>query len=238
MSGRSRQPETELRLPPFLARVETATLLLALCVAGFIWAFFSLAGEIGEGDLTRLDRVVMLLLRNPADPADPLGGPMIELAMRDVTALGGVTVLTLLVTAVTLYLLVKGRQRHAVLLLGAVAGGQVLSNLAKAIYDRPRPDLVPHGVEVTSASFPSGHAMMATSVYLLLGVMLARVEPKRRLKILYLLTALVLAVLVGISRVYLGVHWPSDVMAGWVAGAGWALACNLIARAWIGEQAT
>jgi undecaprenyl-diphosphatase len=219
-----------VRLPPILARFETATLLLVVAIAAAAWAFFGLAGEMREGELEAFDRAVMMALRNPADPADPLGPPAVELMMRDITALGGVAVLTLVSAVVTLDLLLRRRWRHALLLPVAVAGGQILSNVAKAAYGRPRPDLVPHGVDVVSASFPSGHSMMAAAVYLTLAAMLAKVEPDRRLKALYLGTAMAVIVLVGISRVYLGVHWPSDVLAGWAAGAGWALICNLAAR--------
>jgi undecaprenyl-diphosphatase len=100
----------------------------------------------------------------------------------------------------------------------------------KEFFERPRPDLVPHGAEVFTASFPSGHAMMSAVVYLTLGALLARVETGLRVKAFVLSVSVLLTVLVGISRVYLGVHWPTDVLAGWTVGAAWAVMCWLIAR--------
>ena len=101
-------------------------------------------------------------------------------------------------------------------LLVAVGGGVLLSTLLKIGFDRPRPDLVPHGA-VVYASFPSGHAMLSAVVYLTLGALLARVQPRRLLKLYLLGLAILLTVAVGISRVYLGVHWPTDVVAGWAS---------------------
>ncbi|MCO6389254.1 phosphatase PAP2 family protein, partial [Aliihoeflea sp. 40Bstr573] len=114
--------------------------------------------------------------------------------------------------------------------LASVGGGLLISSVAKEFFDRPRPDLVPHGSFVHTASFPSGHSMMAAVVYLTLGVLVARTLPQRRLKIFVLSLAAMTTILVGISRVYLGVHWPTDVLAGWLAGAGWATVCMLVAR--------
>ena len=145
---------------------------------------------------------------------------------------GGVGVLTLLTLAVCGFLLMQGRRRATALVLASVVGGVVLSSLLKLGFDRPRPDLVPHGSLVYTASFPSGHAMMAAVVYLTLGALLARVQSERRLQVYLLALAVLTTVAVGISRVYLGVHWPSDVLAGWTAGAAWALACWL-AAGWI-----
>jgi undecaprenyl-diphosphatase len=117
-----------------------------------------------------------------------------------------------------------------VLVLVSVAGGLLLSTLFKEAFDRPRPDLVPHGATVYTASFPSGHSMMAAVTYLTLAVMYARVEPRRAVKIYLIAVATLIILFVGASRVYLGVHWPTDVVAGWLAGATWALFCWLIAR--------
>ena len=133
------------------------------------------------------------------------------------------------------YLRLSGRRRSMLLLIVAVGGGQMLSTLFKRGFDRPRPDLVPHEAIVYTASFPSGHAMMAAVTYLTLGAMLARVQPTRALRAYVLALAAIVTVAVGISRVYLGVHWPTDVLAGWTAGAAWALACWTVAR-WLARR--
>jgi undecaprenyl-diphosphatase len=114
------------------------------------------------------------------------------------------------------------------LLTISVVGGLLLSNLLKWSYARPRPDLVPAIVQVYSASFPSGHATMSAVTYLALGVLLAEVHPARRFKLYFISLALVITVAVGLSRIYLGVHYPTDVLAGWCIGAAWALLCRIL----------
>jgi undecaprenyl-diphosphatase len=114
-----------------------------------------------------------------------------------------------------------------VLLAVSVGGGTLLSTLLKLGFDRPRPDLVAHLVDVRTLSFPSGHAMLSAVTYLTIGVLVARVSPKRRIKVYVTAVALVLTLAIGLSRVYLGVHWPTDVLAGWSIGAAWAMACWL-----------
>jgi len=121
------------------------------------------------------------------------------------------------------------RRAAALLVLVAVAGGMLLSTLLKLGFERPRPDLVPHAVEVYTASFPSGHAMLSAVTWLTLGALLMRVEPRRRVKAFVLAMAVLTTLLVGASRIYLGVHWPTDVLAGWCIGAAWALICWLAA---------
>lgn len=204
-----------------------ATMALA---AGGIWAFVELADEVVEGDTASLDRTLLLALRSPGDLADPLGPPWVEELFRDFTALGGVGVLMLLTLAVAGFLLLDRRVRAAMLVLASVGGGFVLSTLLKQLFSRPRPDLVPHESFVYTASFPSGHSMMAAVTYLTLGALLARVQPRRQVKAYLLVLAALVTLLVGISRVYLGVHWPTDVLAGWAAGAIWALLSWLVAR--------
>jgi undecaprenyl-diphosphatase len=138
-------------------------------------------------------------------------------------------VLALVTIAAVGYLLLERKRQTAVFVTLAVAGGAVLETLLKLGFARPRPELVSHLVDVTSFSFPSGHATMATITYLTLGVLVARVQDRRRMKLYLLAVAILVALIVGISRVYLGVHWPTDVLAGWCVGAAWALACWLVA---------
>lgn len=230
-----------MRLPEPLARltqrVESLTIVVILCVAGALWAFIGLADEMIEGDLHAFDEAILMALRTPGDAANPIGGPQVETAMRDLTALGGITVLTLLTLSVTVFLLLRGKRASAAFLLAAVIGGQLLSHGFKTLFSRPRPDLVPHGVDVATASFPSGHSMMAAVTYLTLAVMLSRMDGRVRIRVFFVSVAAVLACAVGVSRVYLGVHWPSDVLAGWTLGAAWALIVWLVAR-WLERLGT
>lgn len=203
-----------------------------LVVAGGLFAFAKIAEEVVEGDTRAFDRAVLLALRNPADPSDPLGPRWLEEVARDVTALGSHVILGYVVLATMGFLALSRRRAGALFVGAAVGGGMLLSSILKIGFARPRPDLVPHAVEVYTASFPSGHAMLSAVVYLTLGALLMRVEPHRRTKLYVLSLGVLTTLLVGISRVYLGVHWPTDVLAGWCAGAGWALLCWL-AMIWL-----
>ncbi len=165
---------------------------------------------------------MMLALRDPADLSDPLGPAWFEKFATDLTALGGHTVLGLLGVIVTIYLLLRRRHAIAWLLLGSAAGAMLASATLKAIVGRARPDLVDHLVQVSSPSFPSGHAMLSASIYLTLGVLLARQAGEPRLSRFFIGAAAGITLLIGSSRVYLGVHWPSDVLAGWLLGTLWA----------------
>lgn len=222
-------------MPAFLARLEARTLLVLALAAAALWGFGALADGMLDGDTHALDERLLLALRNPADLSDPLGPGVVETMMRDLTALGGAVILVLLIVGATLALVFRGQPRSALLLLAAVAGAQALSTGTKALFARPRPDLVPHGTDALLASFPSGHSTMAAATYLILAAMLARAEPRRRAKALYIALAAVIVLGVGVSRVYLGVHWPSDVLAGWALGSAWALLCFLAAE-WLGRR--
>ncbi len=210
------------------ARLEWPFAIALFVPAAAGWVFLQLADEVLEGETHAADEAILLALRNPQDVSDPLGPLWLEEMIRDFSALGGVGVLTLLTLAVSGYLIVMGKRRAALAVLVAVGGGILLSTLAKAGFDRPRPDLVPHGSHVSTASFPSGHSMMAAVVYLTLAAMLVRIQPNWRGKGYILASAVIVVVLVGGSRVYLGVHWPTDVLAGWAAGACWAIGCWLV----------
>ncbi|MFG1345729.1 phosphatase PAP2 family protein [Xanthobacter autotrophicus DSM 431] len=228
--GRSRLEALPV-LGPLLASV-SAMERVTLAVLGFtalgFYVFVKVADEVMEGDAGALDRSILLALRNPADPSDPLGPPWLEETMRDLTALGGTAVLTLITLLAMVFLLMIRRQHTAWLVGFSVAGGTLLSQALKWGFDRPRPDLVPHGMSVYSQSFPSGHAMLSAVVYLTLGALLARTQPRTRVKVFLLGAAAALTVIVGISRIYLGVHWPTDVLGGWALGAAWAAGCWLV----------
>lgn len=219
-----------VRLLRWLGNHELGTLTLLAGITAAIWAFAEVAEEVLENSTRTFDEALLLAMRNSADLSDPLGPPWLEELGRDLTALGGVGVLALLAAAVIGYLLLSDKRRAAAVLALAVGGGLLLSLGLKGIFERPRPDLVPHGSIVYTASFPSGHSMMAATVYLTMAALLARVHQSRRIKAYLLLVALTATFLVGVSRIYLGVHWPTDVFAGWAAGAAWALFCWLVAR--------
>jgi undecaprenyl-diphosphatase len=210
---------------------EFSVLLSAVVLSAGVWAFVELADEVTEDEAASIDEAVLLSLRNPGDLSDPVGPGWVEEMGRDFTALGSMGVLTLITLAVLGYLLLAGRNRTSLFTLLAVSGGMLLSTLLKMGFDRARPDLVPHHTTVYTASFPSGHSMMAALTYLTLAAILSRVHTSPLLKAYLLIIAAVITLLVGVSRVYLGVHWPTDVLAGWAAGAAWAALCWLIARA-------
>lgn len=204
-----------------------SNLALAASAAG-LWTFIEIADNVIEGSTHAIDEKLVLLFRTPGDVSDPIGPAWLEEMVRDFTALGSMGVLTLMTLAVVGFLFVARSPRAAVAVGVAVGGGILISSLLKSSFDRPRPDLVPHGSVVYTSSFPSGHSMMAAAVFLTLGTMLARVLPDMRLRAYVLSVCIVVSVLVGISRVYLGVHWPTDVLAGWLLGASWALLCGVV----------
>jgi len=211
-------------LQSLLRRIESRALVLVIGAAGALWAFFNIAGEVGEGETQAIDRHILLALRNPADLSDPIGSRSFEEAMRDVTALGGVTVMVLVTVVGVLAFLMHRRRWHAAILAGTVLLADVSSEGLKMLYGRPRPDLVPHGSYVYSASFPSGHSTLSAATFLTLATLIASLEPNRGTKIMVYALAMGLVLAIGFSRIYLGVHWPSDVLAGWSLGAAWALA--------------
>jgi undecaprenyl-diphosphatase len=211
------------------ARFELSVLILLLLGAASAWGFVAVADEVLEGEIHAWDERILLAMRSASDPADPLGPHWLEELMRDVTGFGGVAAVTGLTLLVAGFLLLDGRRALALLVVLAVASGVLVSSLLKLGFERPRPDLVPHGSYVSTSSFPSGHSMMAAIAYLTLGALLARAEARKRLKVFVLAAAFLLTTAVGVSRVYLGVHWPSDVLAGWAAGSFWAAVCWLVA---------
>lgn len=211
-------------------RIEPRLLAAIAAIASSAWLFIETAEEVLEGATRSIDTAILLAFRSPGAPTDPLGPKWFEEFARDISGLGGSGVLTLIVAASAVFLWLAGKHRTVLFVLASTLGGALATTLLKAGFGRPRPDLVPHGSYVTSASFPSGHAMMSAVVYLTLAALVARLIPQRWLKLYVLAVATVLSGLIGLSRVYLGVHWPSDVLAGWVAGAAWALGCWTVAQ--------
>lgn len=202
-------------------------LLLAMSLVGFVLVSNLVMG----GSTQAFDESVLRAFRDADDPSRPIGPAWLQIAAADVTALGSGFVLGLGVFAIVGFLALQGMWRTAVYVLIASVGGWMLNGWLKDIFQRPRPDVVPHLREVLSLSFPSGHAMTSAAVYLTLGAMLMRITERRVTKIYCMASAMVLTVLVGSTRVYLGVHYPSDVLAGWIAGMSWALLCWIVERA-------
>jgi undecaprenyl-diphosphatase len=218
------------RLLQWVGSHEMTVLLAVAGIAAGVWMFAALAGEVGDGDTQAFDRNVLLALRQPGTLA-PLGPPAVQDAARDITALGGVAVLSMVTMTAVGFLILDGKRHMALFVCGSVVSGLIAGTILKDIFQRPRPDVVPRAAYVSGASFPSGHSMMSAVTYLTLGALLARSDERKRLKAYFLLLAVLLTFAIGVTRVYLGVHWPTDVLAGWTAGAVWALLCWLAARA-------
>ena len=183
-----------------------------------------------EGDTRQFDEWVLSALRQEADPGRVKGPWWLQAGAEDLTALGSPTVLGLTVLAVTGYLFLHGLYRNGLFIFSASVGGWVLNWLLKAAFERTRPDIVPHLREVMSSSFPSGHALTSAAVYLTLGALLMRITQGRLAKYYCIAIAMFLTFLVGSSRVFLGVHYPTDVIAGWLIGMTWALLCWVVER--------
>ena len=211
-------------------RQELSILVGAIVILALIWIFATLAGEVMEGDTRQFDEWVLGALRQRADPGQLRGPTWLASGAQDLTALGSPTVLGLTVLAVTGYLFLHGLYRNGMFIFVASVGGWVLNWLLKAVFARSRPDIVPHLREVVSSSFPSGHALTSAAVYLTLGALLMRIAEGRLAKYYCIAIAMLLTFLVGSSRVFLGVHYPTDVVAGWLIGMSWALLCWVVER--------
>jgi undecaprenyl-diphosphatase len=215
-----------------LARREIGPIALVLLIAACVLVFRHIADEVGEGDTRAFDRAIIYALRTPGDLHRPIGPDWLNVAAVDVTSLGSTTVLGIIVILVCGLFLSLRRWREGALLLLASGGGLVLTNWLKDVFQRDRPPQDLHVVQAVNASFPSGHAMLSATVFLTLGALIAHFAERRRVRVYALAAAVILSVTVGCSRVYLGVHWPTDVLAGWCLGAAWALVWWGAAIAW------
>jgi undecaprenyl-diphosphatase len=214
---------------PAIPKSRRPILLLALALAALLGAFGFVADEVIEGDSTVFDRAVTMTLRDNGDIMNPIGPAWLEEAGRDITALGSFSGLAIIVIIVLISLLLIRRPRAAAYVTFAVISGTILSSVFKELFDRPRPEMQ-QAMRVFTSSFPSGHATISAVVYLTLAAVLASLCTDRRLAVFCIATGVLLTLLVGISRVYLGVHYPTDVLAGWSLGAAWALLC------WVGAS--
>lgn len=214
------------------ARHELGVVVALGVIAGGLVAFMDLAEDLVEGDNQSFDEAVLAWTHPFADTRDAIGPDWLQTAMLDFTALGSLAVLVLFALIAVGFLLMQKKPWSALMLSLALGGGLALSEVMKGLFERGRPPEIYQAVETINASFPSGHTLMSTVFYLTLGVMLERVFARRRLKIYVISVAILIAILVGISRVYLAAHWASDVLAGWSLGAAWAMICWLVAY-WI-----
>lgn len=212
-------PQTA-RLP---SEARRAALWLGIAIP--VFAFGAIAEDVIEGEPFAFDRAILLALREPGDPATPIGPAWLPEAARDLTSLGSTTVLGLILFAVVGYLVLERRRAAAWWIFGAVIGGVLLNNLLKLMIGRPRPDVVGPAVRVFTSSFPSGHATLSAIAYLTLGALVARTQESVAMRIYIMALAILVTTLVGLTRIYLGVHYPSDVLAGWCIGSAWALGC-------------
>jgi len=202
-------------------------LVSQLAAVGILLTLFLKIGhEVGELDTDGFDRSILLALRDTPD--DPVGSEAFQAGVMHVSAMGSGAVTGLIVLIATLYFALAGRWRYALLMLATAIGTLFAMELLKSIYARPRPTVVTAFDPPGGLSFPSGHSMISMALYLTLGVLVAQTQKRRRLKIYVVATAASLALLIGISRMYLGVHYPTDVLAGWTAGATWALICGVV----------
>ena len=201
----------------------------SLLTFGLIWV-------IKGGSLTNFEESLLMFFRHSSDLANPLGSTAIEEAIRDLTSLGGTLVTTLLAIFVVVFLYLYQKPGYAIFLAVTLLSGVAYVFLIKLGFDRPRPEVVPHFMRSLSPSFPSGHSAMSAMVYLLVADVLARGFPGKSLKVFTFSVAILITISVGISRVYLGVHWPSDVLGGWVIGVTWVLTCWMVEKMLISKK--
>lgn len=226
-----KRTSTGLRAAIGLAQHEAAPLTALVILAGGTVAFIDIAEDVAEGEGRAFDEGVLKWLHpNAAAPSDAIGPPWLDRAMADLTSLGSLAVLSVMVIIAVGYLLFEKKRMQAALLALALLGGLGISEGMKHIFERTRPPDIYHMAGTLNASFPSGHALLATVAYLTLGAMLAQGMKRRRLKAWVIGWAVGLAMIVGVSRIYLGVHWTTDVLAGWALGGAWSMACWLGGR--------
>lgn len=229
-----------MRLDSFINQ-DNKQLILFFIICLVIVLFINLAVLVMGGDMADFDENIVLSFRNAADLSDPIGPIWVEELMRDITAFGAVGIMVFISLIVLFYMLIAQYKKVALIFFVAITSGIILSFSLKYGFTRPRPDLVPHGSYVYTSSFPSGHAMMSSLIYLTIAGMLSNLSLERRLKTYYFVIALILTISIGISRIYLGVHYLTDVIAGWLVGSGWALLTYFVVRYlksihWLGAQ--
>ncbi|BFM09288.1 phosphatase PAP2 family protein [Halioxenophilus aromaticivorans] len=191
----------------------------ALLTAGFL----VLAYCVSQGYTQQLDESLLLSLRTEGNPNDPIGSGFVEELVRDITALAGTAILTVATILIAIFLMLQRKLALAAMTIIAIGGASIVSGSLKHLFDRDRPAMVAHGMEVFNQSFPSGHATQAAATYLFLAFLIGSQMANLAIKRFAVAAAITLFAMIGVSRVYLGVHWPSDVLAGWLVGSAWAV---------------
>lgn len=185
-------------------------LLFLLALVGF--GLF--ARRVLEGGTQRFDEAALHAISG-------LRSERLDHVMVEITALGNTGTVVVLVLLSALFLWLTRHHLSVYLLAFAVAGGLLLNVLLKDVFSRPRPSVVEQATEVATSSFPSGHAMGAVVAYGSVAYLVGRLESTRALRLTTWVLAVLIILLIGFSRMYLGVHYPTDVVAGFIAGAGW-----------------
>ncbi len=237
-------PASRSRVRPSLQAIRSAVtrsgfqpLIALLCLSGAL-VFAHLVEEVLEGGTAASDRALLLAFRRPDDASVPIGPPWLLQSAIDVSALGGFTVIWMMTLAASGFLMLTRRWRALAILIAAIGGASLLNAFFKWSFHRARPDIATHLTQSWNASFPSGHAMISAAAYLTIAAILAQTQKSRAVRLYLISLAVLTTMLIGVSRIYLGVHWPSDVAAGWAAGAAFALLFWIVTRQAAPETAT
>jgi undecaprenyl-diphosphatase len=212
-----------------LATKEIKILLVLLTFFLSLFVFINVGMLVTNGTTKQFDESIIKYFRVERNNSEPTGPYFLTESMRDITSLGGETVITIITIFVVGFLLLQKRYDAMWLVLAATIGGALISFGLKEFYGRERPDISYRLISVTPLSFPSGHSMMSAIVYLTQAAIIARIQKNKKIRIYILSAALFLVFIIGFSRVYLGVHYPTDVIGGWTVGLAWASFCWLVA---------
>lgn len=212
-----------------LSTIEIKVVVAVFAIIIGILGFIILAGFVSRGSTSHFDMQILKSFRYSDDLARPIGPEWLFEVMRDITSLGGSTMVFLITLFVVGYFILKKQYSMLFLILAAVIGGAVMDLELKVLFSRIRPQIIPNLIPEKSFGFPSGHSMMSTIIYLSLASLIARLQMRRIDKIYIISVAVFLSFMIGISRIYLGVHYPTDVLGGWSLGLAWAALCWFIA---------
>jgi undecaprenyl-diphosphatase len=208
---------------------------MAALVGGLLFAFIKIGRAVSGSETAGFDEAILLALRTTPD--DPIGPPALTNALMHISALGSGAVTGLIVLISIIFFAVAGNWRYALLMLACSLGTLAGMSLLKDFYERDRPTVVTQIDPPGGHSFPSGHSMISAALYITLAVLIARTLPDRRMRVCVVAIGAGLTMLIGFTRLYLGVHYPTDVLAGWTAGLLWALVCGLIVQR-LGKRGT